>query len=174
MNSNFKKYLAIGVLCGLLSWGGYAGMGSAGFLFMTLLWGVAFFTPLLIDLVPSLFRQSRNQALRELQGVYYAFDRTRIRVFYSENKVWLASEDVYAALNIRLGSNGAMQLLDGERHRMIPGTRIVGIPETQMRNFLRYLKAPEKERFLQWFERGVVKPIRTKIERGIHVPEQVG
>lgn len=169
----FKKYLALGATCGALSWAGYFGMGAISLPFIAALWGLIFFTPLMVDLVPRIFRHSHAQALGGLQGTHYVFERTRVRVYYAQDKVWLATEDVCRALQMPISHTTLQHLLDGKRHHIIPGTKIVGISEVHMQAFLRHSHAQEKDRFLVWFERGVVLPIRTKIERGIHVPERV-
>ncbi len=136
-------------------------------------WGYVFLLPLVMDFAPQLARHPTKVAFQGIQGTHYTFDNARVRVFYSEGKVWLATQDIYSALNLPLSSAERRRLVDGKRHSVIPGTKIIGVSETNFASCMLYLRTPEKERFMLWVERSVMLPIHNKAEQGIAISEEV-
>jgi len=168
---SWKKYRALALICVLYTAFAYWWMGPS--LLIPMFWGLVFVTPLVMDFVPRLFRHPHHKALEEFQGVHYMFGGTRVRVLYAGGLVWVATQDVYDALGLRLGKQDLRRLLLGKKHCMIPGTQIVGISEVHLAHFVSGMRSDEAQRFTWWFEREVVKPIKTRIDRGLPVAEAV-
>lgn len=168
-----QKYILLGLLCIGFSAALRLWVGGNALLFSVLFWGVCFFTPLLMDLFPWLFRQHAHHALSGLQGKHYVFQRTPVKVFYARDEVWLSTRDLYHALGIPLSRSDLHHLLDEGYHRLVPGLHLVGISENRLEKALRLVHSPEKERFLHWFQRQVAAPIHAKAERGLPIAEQI-
>lgn len=146
---------------------------TASILLGAVFWGYVFLLPLVMDFAPQLARHPTKVAFQGIQGTHYTFDNARVRVFYSEGKVWLASQDIYSALNLSLSSAELRRLVDGKRHGIIPGTKIVGVSETNFAASMRHLRAREKDRFVHWVERSVLLPMHNKAAQGIAIREDV-
>lgn len=179
LEPSVKKYIFLVVVCVLFSLILLAFVlfdlfqPNISILIGAIFWGYVFLTPFLMDFVPKLARHPNKFALQGMQGTYYAFDNARVRVFYSEKKVWLATKDIYSALNLPLSSTDMRRLTDSKIHRIIPGTKIIGVSETDFASCLRHIRATEKERFMLWVERSVLLPIHNKVGLGIAIPEEV-
>jgi hypothetical protein len=173
LEPSVKKYLFLASICILFNFFAFAVLQYGSLLLDAMFWAIVFFTPLVMDFFPRFARHPRERALQGIQGKHYAFDNARVRVFYSEGKVWLATKDIYGALNVPLSRADMQRLVDAKRHRLIPGTKIIGISESDLSACVLRLRAHEKGRFINWFERSVLFPIHKKVELGIHVPEDV-
>ena len=172
---SWGKYIFLGAVC--IAQSIFAKWWMAGhpiwLIFSAAFWGLIFFTPLLFDIVPRIFKSPHHRALAEFQGIYYSFGGQRVRVFYSDKLVWLATTDVYVALGLEIAKDDMRRLLLGKRHRVIPNTEIVGISEEHLRSFVTGTRANEAEKFNLWFERGILLPIRNKVRDGLSIAEEV-
>jgi hypothetical protein len=174
LEPSVEKYVFLGIVCAIFSFISFIAFPPTGAILIgAVFWGLVFFTPLIMDFFPRLARHPRQRALQAMQGKNYAFDNARVRVFYSEGKVWLATKDVYSALNVPLSRANMQRLVDAKRHRLIPSTNVIGISEADLSACVLRLHASEKERFLHWFERSILFPIHKKLEQGIDIPEDV-
>ncbi len=171
-----KKYAALGAIClGFSMLARWWFMGVPVWIFCAAaFWALVFLTPLAMDLVPRLVRHPQTMALEEFQGVHHEFGGQRVRVLYAEGLVWLATKDIYGALGLAWNRDELRRLAQDKRHGHIPGTQLIGIAEQHVADFVARSGAPEARRFNLWFQREVLFPIRTKVERGIAVAETVG
>jgi hypothetical protein len=174
---SYKKYIFLGSICIAENYFAYWWLGGhpMWLLLAAAFWGALFFTPLAMDIVPRIFAARREKRMEDVQGVHYMFGRTAVRVMYSSSSdlVWVPTEDVCDALGLKLGKEELRRMQNGKVHAIIPGTEIIGISEARLRAFALSTRSPEAQRFVLWFEREVVKPIRYKVEQRMRVPEEV-
>lgn len=172
---SFRKYLFLGAICIAQNLAAHWWMNGypIWMIVAAAFWGVVFFTPLAIDVVPRVLDARREIGMGDLQGVYYTFDMNEVRVLYSQGLVWLATKDVYRALGLPFGRGERKRIQLDKRHRTIPGTHILGISEKYLPGFVTATRSPEAQRFNLWFEREVLHPIHKKVEQGVRVPEAV-
>ncbi len=173
MQPSIKKYVSLALVSVAFSFFALWWTDGRGILLVAMFWGVVFFTPLALDFVPILLNQPATQVLQALQGKHYVFGRTPLRIYYAAGEVWVATQDLYQALELPLAQSGLERLVDEQRSRCVPGTNVQGIAESQLPGFLRYSRAQEKDKFLLWFQRQVAYPIHTKVARGLPIAEQV-
>lgn len=164
--SLLEKYLVLFVASGLLSLFAWHAWGDTAAPAMAAFWGIVFFTPALMDVLPWLFQYQKRRALQALNGKHYEFGATRIRVFYAADRIWVASEDLHHALGSTLSDTDRLRLQRGNRHLTVPGTKVMGISEEHLRDYVLGLQSADKNRFVLWFENDVAKPLHLKIEQG--------
>ncbi len=170
-----KKYVFLALVCVAQNAFAYWWMGGhpMWFILAAAFWGVVFLTPLVMDLVTRSVSERRARREQESQGVNYMFGMTPVRVMYSSDRVWLATEDVYHALGLKLGKEELRKLQISTWHSIVPGTQITGISEDHVRRFALSTTSPEAQRFVLWFEREVLHPIKHRVENRMRIPEEV-
>jgi hypothetical protein len=179
MEDNFfefskKKYAFLALVCLAQNYFAYWWMGGhpMWIILAAAFWAVVFLTPLAMDVILQAVRRRATRE-EESQGVNYMFGRTAVRVMYSSDRVWLATEDVYHALGLKLDKEELRKLQISSWHSIVPGTQITGISEDHVRKFALSTTSPEAQRFALWFEREVLHPIRHRVAQRMHIPEEV-
>lgn len=167
-----EKYLVLFVASSLLSLFAWHTWGETAAPVMAAFWGIVFFTPAPMDVLPWLFQYQKRRALQALNGKHYEFGATRIRVFYAADRIWVASEDLHRALGLPLNDIDRQRLQRGNRHLTVPGTNIMGISEDDLRDYVLSLRSTENQKFILWFENNVAQPLHTKIALGNAIPER--
>lgn len=168
-----EKYLLLLATSLALSAFAWHAMREVALPMIAAFWGIVFITPALMDFVPWLLQYQKHRALKALNGTYHAFGKTRVRVFYAANLIWVVSEDLHLALGEPLDAVDRQRLQRGQRHLTIPGTSHLGISETHLRDYVLSLRSEERHRFILWFEQQVVTPIRNKRDREQSIAETI-
>lgn len=168
-----EKYLLLLVVSLALSAFAWHAMREVALPMIAAFWGIVFITPALMDFVPWLLQAQKRRALKALNGTYYAFGKTHVRVFYAADLIWVVSEDLHQALGQPLDAVEHQRLQRGNRHLIIPGTPHLGISETHLRDYVLSLRCEERQRFVGWFEKEIVAPLRNKRDQGLPIAETI-
>jgi hypothetical protein len=169
MKARLALYVTLVLICaGLTAFSRYTWHEAAAPL-IAAFWGIVLVTPIIMEVIPWLYHLQREAALGKLNGKYYEFGATPIRIFYTQQQIWIATDDLHQSLGEPLTEIDWHRLQRGGRHTLIPGTRIVGISEIHLHAYIINLRSPEKQRFILWFERNVAKPIHTRQALGLPI-----
>ncbi len=166
-----EKYLLLFVVSLALSTFAWHAMREVALPMIAAFWGIVFITPALMDFIPWLFQAQKRRALKALNGTYYAFGKTPVRIFYAAELIWIVSDDLHQALGQPLDDIDRLRLQRGNRHLIIPGTPHLGISETHLRDYVLSLRSEARQRFIGWFEQQIVAPMRNKRDQGLPIAE---
>jgi hypothetical protein len=125
----------------------------------------------LVELAHEVFGWFARQPLAGWQGAYYMFGDQQVRVYASDDELWLVARDVLAASGIGKVPRSVLATI-GRNHARIPGTRHEGLNAAGLRKLLGARREPDAGRFLHWFEREVLRPWERK--RGAPLAQPAG
>jgi hypothetical protein len=114
-------------------------------------------------------RWVRHTRWRTWQGDHYEFDGQQIRVFFDDEQIWFAADDVFDALRLR----GRQR--DPERGRLVagrdglaerPGSGLLVFSEPGLRAWLERRTDSDALKFARWVQLQVIDPYRRRRQRG--------
>jgi hypothetical protein len=113
-----------------------------------------------------------RQPLKEWQGGFYMFDDQHVRIYSNDGgELWVVASDVLAATGLGKLPRSVLATI-GRHHARIPGTRQEGLDAAGVRKLLMARREPDAGRFLNWYEREVLRPWERK--RGAPLAEAAG
>jgi hypothetical protein len=114
-------------------------------------------------------RRARHSRWQDWDGNHYEFDGCQVRVFFDDDRILVAADDVFDALRLE------GRLRDTERARLIagrdgiaplPGSDLLAFSEMGLSAWLERRTDPDAGKFARWWQHQVVNPYRRRRELG--------
>jgi len=160
---NYWLNLALRIAgCIVVTYLGYAMMGSIGFAITAPIWAVFLCKPIL-EFFPGLERYARRSAFLEWEGKYYKYERTHLRVWFDGDDAWFLADDVLSVLG-KKREDWLDTRFGASEYRLIPGRTETGFTPEAVLKLIDMSEHPEARKFRLWFERAVVFTLKRKQE----------
>ena len=111
----------------------------------------------------------------EWNGAYFEYDSQQMRVLFAGDDIYIAASDVFDACRIEARGR------DLERARLLagrdgvvaaPGTSLPCFTERGLRAWMERRTDTASGKFMQWYDKHVVRPYRRRRELGYATPER--
>ena len=149
------------------------GTGVLSFILVAPFWGLWLLWPTYRS-VRAVWAWQSQSAWGEWNGAYYEFDGRQIRILFEGERVWVAADDVFNALNLqgRQRYAGRVRQIAGRDGLVrLPHSRLLMFSEIGIKAWLDRRIDKDAHKFARWLDKQVIEPYRRRLQMAVEEPD---